>query len=160
MPVVQGVELRCDAVLVLEALVEEQLGIKLEFEVIATQMLHIVFNHNLDGLTYRINVPMVYMILGTFKLPHIKKYFAYCYFILMYIYIYRYIFHSYFVLFLPLVKSLNYLGNDLHVIFRKHAGKFSHEKIKSFPLYENNFSRLSVHSLPEMLHCVNQGFVR
>lgn len=51
MPVVQGVELRCNAVLVLETLVEEQLRIKLEFKVIATQMLHVVFNNNLDGLT-------------------------------------------------------------------------------------------------------------
>lgn len=50
-PVVKGVELRRDAVLVLEALVKEQLGVKLEFEVIATQMLHVVLDHDFDGLT-------------------------------------------------------------------------------------------------------------
>lgn len=35
-PVVQRIELGCNAVLVLEALVEEQLWVKLELEVIAT----------------------------------------------------------------------------------------------------------------------------
>lgn len=52
-PVVQGVELRCNAVLVLEALVEEQLGVKLELEVIPAQVLHVVLDHNLDGLPCR-----------------------------------------------------------------------------------------------------------
>ncbi len=55
MPVIQGVELRRDTVLVLEALVEQQLGVKLELEVVAAQMLHVVLDHNLDGLTYKIN---------------------------------------------------------------------------------------------------------
>lgn len=55
MPVVQGVELGCDAVLVLEALVEQQLWVKLELEVIAAEVLHVVFYHNLDGLSYRTN---------------------------------------------------------------------------------------------------------
>lgn len=50
MPVVQGVELGCDAVLVLEALVEQQLRVELEFEVISTQVLNIVLDHNFDGL--------------------------------------------------------------------------------------------------------------
>ncbi len=52
-PVVQGVELRRNAVLVLEALVEEQLGVKLELEVISAQVLHVVLDHNLDGLSCR-----------------------------------------------------------------------------------------------------------
>lgn len=52
-PVVQGVELRCNAVLVLELLAEQQLGVKLELEVIAAQVLHVVLDHNLDGLSYR-----------------------------------------------------------------------------------------------------------
>lgn len=52
-PVVQAVELRRDAVLVLEALVEEELGVELELEVVATEMLHVVLDHNLDGLTCR-----------------------------------------------------------------------------------------------------------
>ncbi len=50
MPVIQGVELRRDTVLVLEALVEQQLGVKLELEVVAAQMLHVVLDHNLDCL--------------------------------------------------------------------------------------------------------------
>lgn len=50
-PVVQRVELGCNAVLVLEVLVEEQLGIELKFEVVPAQVLHVVLNHNLDGLT-------------------------------------------------------------------------------------------------------------
>lgn len=50
-PVVQGVELRCDAVLVLEALVEQQLGVKLELEVIAAQVLDVILNHDFDGLS-------------------------------------------------------------------------------------------------------------
>lgn len=54
-PVVQGVELGCNAVLVLEALVEEQLGVKLELEVISAQVLHVVLDNNLDGLSCRTN---------------------------------------------------------------------------------------------------------
>lgn len=52
-PVVQGVELGRDAVLVLETLVEEELRVELELEVIAAEMLHVVLDHNLDGLTCR-----------------------------------------------------------------------------------------------------------
>lgn len=51
MPVIKYVELCRDAVLVLELFAEEQLGVKLEFEMIAAQVLHIVFYHNLDGLS-------------------------------------------------------------------------------------------------------------
>lgn len=51
MPVIECVELRGDPVLVLELLAEKQLRVELEFEVIATQVLHVVFNHNLNGLS-------------------------------------------------------------------------------------------------------------
>lgn len=50
-PVVQGVELGCDAVLVLELLVEQQLGVKLQLEVVPTQVLHIVLYNDLDRLS-------------------------------------------------------------------------------------------------------------
>lgn len=53
-PVVQGVEFGCDAVLVLEALLEQQLRVKLELKMIAAQVLDVVFDHNLDGLSYKI----------------------------------------------------------------------------------------------------------
>lgn len=49
-PVIECVEFGCDAVLILELLVEQQLRVELEFEVVATQVLHIVFDHNLDSL--------------------------------------------------------------------------------------------------------------
>lgn len=51
MPVVQRVELRCNAVLVLETLAEEELGVKFKLEVVAAQVLNIVLNYNFDGLT-------------------------------------------------------------------------------------------------------------
>lgn len=51
-PVIQSAEFRCDAVLVLEALIEEKLRVKLELEVVATQVLNIVLNHDFDGLTW------------------------------------------------------------------------------------------------------------
>lgn len=51
MPVVEGVELGCYSVLILKPLVEEQLWIKLQLEVVTTQMLYVVLNHNLDGLS-------------------------------------------------------------------------------------------------------------
>lgn len=54
-PVVQGVEFRCNAVLVLKALVEQQFWVKLELEVVAAKVLHVVFDHDLDGLSYRAN---------------------------------------------------------------------------------------------------------
>lgn len=50
-PVVQGVELSCDAVLVLEPLVEQQLRVKLQLEVVPTQVLHVVLYNNLDCLS-------------------------------------------------------------------------------------------------------------
>lgn len=50
-PVVQCVELRCDAVLILELLAEEELGVKLKLEVVAAQVLNVVLNHDFDGLT-------------------------------------------------------------------------------------------------------------
>lgn len=53
-PVVEGVEFRCDAVLILETFLEQQLWVKLELEVVAAQVLHVVFDHNLDGLSYKI----------------------------------------------------------------------------------------------------------
>lgn len=49
-PVVQGVEFGRDAVLVLETLLEQQLRVKLELEMIAAQVLDVVFYHNLNGL--------------------------------------------------------------------------------------------------------------
>lgn len=51
-PVIQSVEFGCNAVLVLETLIEEKLWVKLELEVVATQMLNIVLDHNFDGLTW------------------------------------------------------------------------------------------------------------
>lgn len=50
-PVIQSVEFRSNAVLVLEALTEEKLWVKLELEVVATQMLNVVLDHDFDGLT-------------------------------------------------------------------------------------------------------------
>lgn len=49
-PVIECVEFGCNAVLVLELLIEKQLRVELEFEVVATQVLHVVFDHNLDRL--------------------------------------------------------------------------------------------------------------
>lgn len=50
-PVVESVEFSRNSVLVLKSLVEQQLRIKLEFEVVATQVLHIVLNNDLDCLS-------------------------------------------------------------------------------------------------------------
>lgn len=52
-PVVQVAELEGDTIAVLEALAEEQRGIKLEFEQVAAQVLHVLFRDNLDDLTCR-----------------------------------------------------------------------------------------------------------
>lgn len=52
MPVVECVKLSSNTVLVLELLVEKQLWVKLQLEVITTQVLYIVFNHNLNGFSY------------------------------------------------------------------------------------------------------------
>lgn len=50
-PVVQRVELRCDAVLILEPLAEEELRVKLKLQVVAAQVLNVILNHDFDGLT-------------------------------------------------------------------------------------------------------------
>lgn len=47
-PVVESIEFSCNSVLVLKSLVEQQLRIKLEFEVVATQVLYIVLNNDLN----------------------------------------------------------------------------------------------------------------
>lgn len=52
-PVVKGVKLSRNAVLVLEMLVKEELRIELKLEVVGTQVLHIFLNDDLDRLTYR-----------------------------------------------------------------------------------------------------------
>lgn len=49
---VECVKLSSNTVLVLELLVEKQLWVKLEFEVIATQVLYVVFYHNLNSFSY------------------------------------------------------------------------------------------------------------
>lgn len=56
MPVVKSVELRRDPVLVLETLIEEKFGIKLELKVVSAEMLHIIFNNDFDRLTYRVRL--------------------------------------------------------------------------------------------------------
>lgn len=50
-PVVERVEFSGNAVLILELLVEEELGVELEFEVVTAQVLHVVLDHDLDGLS-------------------------------------------------------------------------------------------------------------
>lgn len=50
-PVVEGVELSCNAVLVLKPLVEQQLRVKLQLEVVPTQVLHIILYNDLDCLS-------------------------------------------------------------------------------------------------------------
>jgi len=55
-PVVKGVELRGDPVLVLETLVEEKFRIKFELEVVSTKVLDIIFNHNFDRLTCKVRI--------------------------------------------------------------------------------------------------------
>lgn len=55
-PVVQSIEFSCNSVLVLKTLVEQKLRIKLQFEVVATQVLHVIFNNYLDRFScWRIN---------------------------------------------------------------------------------------------------------
>lgn len=68
-PVVERVEFRGDAVLILETFLEQQLWVKLELEVIAAQVLHVVFDHNLDGLSYKIrNFDIRRLLYGKYKL--------------------------------------------------------------------------------------------
>lgn len=52
-PVVKGIKLRGDPVLVLETLVKEELWIKFKLQVVAAQVLDIFLNYDLDGLSYR-----------------------------------------------------------------------------------------------------------
>lgn len=49
-PVVKVAELQSDAVTVLDALIEKQRGIERQLEEIATQMLHILFDYDVDYL--------------------------------------------------------------------------------------------------------------
>lgn len=51
-PVVKSIEFSCNSVLVLKSLAKQQLRIELEFEVVTTQVLHIVLNNYLDCLSY------------------------------------------------------------------------------------------------------------
>lgn len=51
-PVVQLVELHGDAVAVLELGAKQQLRVELQLQEVATQLLHILLNHNLDGLPW------------------------------------------------------------------------------------------------------------
>lgn len=51
MPVIQVVELHGDAVAVLELGSEQQFRVKLELQEVATQLLHVLFNDDLDGFT-------------------------------------------------------------------------------------------------------------
>ena len=53
-PVIQGVELGRDAVLILELLLEEELRVELELEVVTAQVLDVVLDDDLDGLTYTV----------------------------------------------------------------------------------------------------------
>lgn len=50
-PVVKLIKLHSNAVLVLELWGEQQRGIKVELQPVTTQMLHIVLDHNTNGLT-------------------------------------------------------------------------------------------------------------
>lgn len=50
-PVVQRVEFRCDTVLILEPLAEEELRVELELEVVATQVLNVFLNDDFNCLT-------------------------------------------------------------------------------------------------------------
>lgn len=52
-PVVEVAELQSDAVAVLETLFEEQRGIKLQLQQITAQMLHILFDYDVDYLPCR-----------------------------------------------------------------------------------------------------------
>lgn len=55
-PVVKGVELRGDPVLVLETVVEEKFRVKLELKIVSTKVLDIIFNHNFDRLTCKVRI--------------------------------------------------------------------------------------------------------
>lgn len=51
-PVVELVELHGDTVAILELGAEQQLGVKLQPQEVAAQLLHVFLNHNLDGLPW------------------------------------------------------------------------------------------------------------
>lgn len=50
-PVVKSVELRRNAVLILELLAEEEFRVERQLEVVATQVLNVLLNDDFDGLT-------------------------------------------------------------------------------------------------------------
>lgn len=52
-PVVKGVKLGRDPVLVLETMVKQELWIKFKLKVVGAQVLHVFLNDNLDGFTCR-----------------------------------------------------------------------------------------------------------
>lgn len=52
-PVIKGIKLRGNPVLVLETLVKQELWIEFKLKVVAAQMLHIFLNDDFDGLTCR-----------------------------------------------------------------------------------------------------------
>lgn len=52
MPVVEMVELQGNAILVLELGAEQQLWVELELQEVATQLLHVLLDDNLDGLPW------------------------------------------------------------------------------------------------------------
>lgn len=52
-PVVQLVKLHRDAILVLELCVEEQGWIELQLQVVAAQVLHVVFDHDPNSFTWQ-----------------------------------------------------------------------------------------------------------
>lgn len=52
-PVIELAELQGDAVTVLKARVEEQGGVKFQLQHVAAQLLHVLFDYNLDDLTWR-----------------------------------------------------------------------------------------------------------
>lgn len=51
-PVVEVVELHGNAVAILEVDAEEQLRVKLQLQEVAAQLLHVLLNHDLDGLPW------------------------------------------------------------------------------------------------------------
>lgn len=51
-PVVEVAELHGDTVAVLETLIEEQGGIELQLQQVTAQLLHVLFNDNVDDLPW------------------------------------------------------------------------------------------------------------
>lgn len=52
-PVVQVAELQSDAVAVLETLTEEQGGVELQFKQVATQMLHVLLDYDVNNFAWK-----------------------------------------------------------------------------------------------------------